>query len=286
MNEEKIRELQTLLAEAGLLDESDIDGKLGPKTRAAIQEWQKYKMKPITREGNAVPETSFYNRIVASPAWMNIFAPVRFIKAIDRIETGKAPVRQVIQSFMPRSHSFTQTTSDFSANYMAQIYNLAATRISELRKQRRLPTFTPSSFSLEPSTFRIYNEGRGSDPTYADFDPKKIVEAVLGGRNAAEYTDGGMGGRIMIHPKDPSRYLVELTDISAWDLDGGKSSGSRIRDFMGKYGPKGSDPTAVRQKFYLSIPIDYEVTPGILQRQDFEQVNQDEAEKLFNDYSN
>lgn len=48
MNEDEIKELQTTLAKDGFLEESDIDGKLGPKTKAALKEWQKWRVNDDT----------------------------------------------------------------------------------------------------------------------------------------------------------------------------------------------------------------------------------------------
>lgn len=242
--------------------------------------------------GNAEPETPLYNKMVSAPWWWSLVPLAnQFVttsKLIDRARTAYAPVRQVAQSLGTREAPEVQGTGDFSANYMAQIYNLAATHLDELRELGKLPSTSGKiyPFALNPSTYKIYNKGRGKKATYASFTMPNFLEAATGGSNAAEFTNGGMSGRIMVHPKDQSRYLIELTDKSAWDLDGGYPTGSVIRDFMGKYGTKGSDPNAVRQKFYLSIPVDYKVTPGILQQQDYQQINQDEAEKIFNNYSN
>ena len=210
-----------------------------------------------------------------------------FAEQLDKVITRTHPVRQVIQSLIPMPFQITQTPWNFSNTYMSQIQNLAAIRIDELKKQGKLPKEGKiASFSLEPSTYRKYNAGRGSTPTYAKFDKDHFMEILTTGDNAAEYTNGGMSGRIIIDPRDPSKYLIELTDISAWDLDGGKKTKSAIRNFMGKYGTKQSDPNAVRQRFYLSLPIDYQYTPGITKYGDYQIINQDEAKRLFESYSN
>ncbi len=44
MNENEIKELQSILVEQGLLKENDIDGIMGPKTNSALKEYQKYRI--------------------------------------------------------------------------------------------------------------------------------------------------------------------------------------------------------------------------------------------------
>lgn len=207
-------------------------------------------------------------------------------KTADKARTATHPIRQVVQSLVPRTKPLTQTPSNFSNTYMSQIQNLAAIRIDELRRLGKLPRKggRPMVFSLEPSTYKAYNAGRGSTPTYAKFDWPHYKEAITGGANAAEYTNGGMSGRIVVDPRNPNNYLIKLTDVSAWDLDHGRKTGNFVRDFMGTFGTKGSDPNTVRQEFYLSIPMNYQYKPGISKYGDYIQINQDEAKRIFQSY--